>query len=120
MARFRHVEVVEVRIWDATVGAAAYDPVAGAFVFEYDPAWARQGVELAPFMMPVGGAGSFVFPTLARETYMGLPGLLSDLRVSGQVRFDEQQVDKSSGKKKTPQAKAKMTEIMQISLHDAS
>ena len=32
-----------------------------------------------------------------------LPGLLSDLRVSGQVRFDEQQVDKSSGKKKTPQ-----------------
>ncbi len=32
-----------------------------------------------------------------------LPGILSDLRVSGQVRFDEQQVDKSSGKKKTPQ-----------------
>ena len=31
-----------------------------------------------------------------------LPGLLSDLRVSGQVRFDEQQVDKTSGKKKTP------------------
>ena len=90
MARFRHVEVVEVRIWDATVGAAAYDPVAGAFVFEYDPAWARQGVELAPFMMPVGGAGSFVFPTLARETYMGLPGLLSDALPD---RFGNQLID---------------------------
>lgn len=32
-----------------------------------------------------------------------LPGLLSDLRVSGKVRFDEQSVDKASGKKKTPQ-----------------
>lgn len=32
-----------------------------------------------------------------------LPGILSDLRVSGQVRFDEQSVDKASGKKKTPQ-----------------
>lgn len=32
-----------------------------------------------------------------------LPGILSDLRVSGRVRFDEQEVDKSSGKKKTPQ-----------------
>ena len=32
-----------------------------------------------------------------------LPGLLSDLRGSGKVRFDEQSVDKASGKKKTPQ-----------------
>ena len=32
-----------------------------------------------------------------------LPGILSDLRVSGKLRFDEQSVDKASGKKKTPQ-----------------
>lgn len=32
-----------------------------------------------------------------------LPGILSDIRVSCAVRFDEQSVDKSSGKKKTPQ-----------------
>lgn len=32
-----------------------------------------------------------------------LPGILSDMRVSGKVRFDEQEVDKASGKKKTPQ-----------------
>lgn len=32
-----------------------------------------------------------------------LPGILSEFRVSGAVRFDEQKVDKTSGKKKTPQ-----------------
>ena len=32
-----------------------------------------------------------------------VPGILRSLRVSGNVRFDEQKVDGSSGKKKTPQ-----------------
>lgn len=32
-----------------------------------------------------------------------LPGILDSLRVSCSVRFDEQKVDKASGKKKTPQ-----------------
>lgn len=32
-----------------------------------------------------------------------LPGILADMRVSCAVRFDEQKVDKASGKKKTPQ-----------------
>ena len=30
-----------------------------------------------------------------------LPGILDTLKVNGKVRFDEQKVDKSSGKKKT-------------------
>ena len=32
-----------------------------------------------------------------------VPGILNSLRVDGKVRFDEQKVDGSSGKKKTPQ-----------------
>lgn len=32
-----------------------------------------------------------------------LPGIMTDLRVNGQVRFDEQKVDGQSGKSKTPQ-----------------
>ena len=32
-----------------------------------------------------------------------VPGILQNLRVSGKVRFDEQEVDGGSGKKKTPQ-----------------
>ncbi|MFR9012824.1 MAG: hypothetical protein ACLVI5_04555 [Desulfovibrio piger] len=38
--------------------------------------------------------------TLAGEE---VPGILHSLRVEGKVRFDEQKVDGSSGKKKTPQ-----------------
>ena len=38
--------------------------------------------------------------TLAGEE---VPGILHSLRVDGKVRFDEQKVDGSSGKKKTPQ-----------------
>ncbi|MGM9990936.1 hypothetical protein [Desulfovibrio piger] len=38
--------------------------------------------------------------TLAGEE---VPGILHSLRVEGKVRFDEQKVDSSSGKKKTPQ-----------------
>lgn len=32
-----------------------------------------------------------------------LPGILTELRVDGKVRFDQQKVDGASGKKKTPQ-----------------
>lgn len=32
-----------------------------------------------------------------------LPGIMTDLRVAGSVRFDEQEVDGQSGKSKTPQ-----------------
>ncbi len=70
--------VIEVRIWDTTVGAVAPDPKLGSHVFEYDPAWVKRGIELAPFQMPTGGTSrKFVFPALP-PSYKGLPGLLSD------------------------------------------
>ncbi len=70
--------VIEVRIWDQLVGAVAPDPGLSAYVFEYDPAWRRQGVELAPLLMPTTAArATFVFPGLP-ESFMRLPGLLSD------------------------------------------
>jgi serine/threonine-protein kinase HipA len=69
---------VGVRIWDRDVGAVAADPTLDAYVFEYDPAWKRGGIELSPFMMPVGGTQSrFVFPGIA-SSFQRLPGLLAD------------------------------------------
>ena len=91
MADFRHVDVIEVRIWDQRIGAVAADAQAGAYVFEYDEAWLALGIELAPLTMPTQGAGSsFVFPLLARETYKGLPGMLSDALPD---RFGNQLID---------------------------
>lgn len=79
MATFKAVDAIEVRIWGTRVGAAALDPSLGCYAFEYDRAWRAKNVELAPFTLPVSATPPlFVFPGLSRETYMGLPGMLSD------------------------------------------
>ena len=70
--------VVEVRIWGKRIGAVAADPAYASYAFEYDKAWARRGIQLAPLMMPTAGAGTFTFPALDRETFKGLPGMLAD------------------------------------------
>ena len=74
---YRPVDLVEVRIWDRTVGAAAVDPATGFVAFEYDDGWIRTGVDLSPLHLP-RRPGTFVFPQLARETYYGLPAMLAD------------------------------------------
>src|SRR3546814_7778697 len=71
--------VIEVRLWDQRVGAVAPDPQAGCHAFEYDPAWRRRGIELAPLTMPTDAAEPvFLLPDLARHSFHGLPGLLAD------------------------------------------
>jgi serine/threonine-protein kinase HipA len=71
-------KAIGVRIWGEDVGAVAADPALDAYVFEYEPAWRRKGIELAPFLMPVTGIQTrFVFPLLA-PSFQRLPGLLAD------------------------------------------
>lgn len=72
------LKVVEVRIWGKRVGAVAADPSYGSYAFEYDQAWARRGIQLAPLTMPTTGVGTYTFPSLDREAYKGLPGMLAD------------------------------------------
>lgn len=76
---YEAVHLIEVRCWDATVGALALDPGSGFYVFEYDPAWSATRVQLAPTTMPVGGPEqSFIFPNLPPITYHRLPSLIAD------------------------------------------
>jgi serine/threonine-protein kinase HipA len=71
--------VIEVRIWGQRVGAVAPDPRLGCYVFAYDPAWRRAGIELAPLQLSIGDLHtSFAFPNLAEPSYRRLPGLLAD------------------------------------------
>ncbi len=75
----KDVRVVEVWVWGRFVGAVALDPGLGFYAFEYDPAWKRTGIELAPLHMPLRDSGSvFLFPTLPEATYLRLPALLAD------------------------------------------
>ena len=74
---YRHVEVLRVRAWGRDVGAVA----AGrrGHTFEYEPGWARDGVELAPLLMRTRErTGVFRFPQLAEHTFHGLPPMLAD------------------------------------------
>jgi serine/threonine-protein kinase HipA len=71
--------VIEVRIWGKRVGAVAPDPRLGCYVFAYDPAWRRGGIELAPLTMPLADTRpSFAFQNLSEPGYKRLPGLLAD------------------------------------------
>jgi serine/threonine-protein kinase HipA len=67
----------EVKLWGRTIGAVALEDGRDIAAFEYDPAFARSGIEIAPLMMPLGRR-IYRFPQLTVKTFYGLPGLLAD------------------------------------------
>jgi serine/threonine-protein kinase HipA len=73
------VDVIEVLIWDTSVGATTADTALGCYAFEFEPSWKRQGIELAPLTMPLSdNRRIFTFPTLPKQTYFSLPSMLAD------------------------------------------
>ena len=69
--------VAEVKLWGRTIGAVSLDDNEEVAAFEYDPAFTRSGIEISPVVMPLSNR-VYRFPELARKTFHGLPGLLSD------------------------------------------
>ncbi|HKJ17540.1 MAG TPA: type II toxin-antitoxin system HipA family toxin [Xanthomonadales bacterium] len=69
--------VAEVRLWGRSIGAVSLLDGDEAASFEYDPAFAKSGIEVSPIVMPLSRR-VYQFPALARETFLGLPGLLVD------------------------------------------
>jgi serine/threonine-protein kinase HipA len=69
--------VAEVKLWGRTIGAVTLEAVGGVATFEYDRAFARSGIQVAPLMMPPGNR-VYSFPDLPRQTFHGLPGMLAD------------------------------------------
>ena len=53
--------------------------------FQYDPAFARSGVELSPIVMPLGDR-VYTFPALPHYTFHGLPRFL---RSNARHTFDQ-------------------------------
>ena len=75
--RAKKVHVATVRLWEQDAGAVAWNEERGIGEFEYEVDFLRQGLDIAPLMMPPGN-GVFSFPGLKRDTFHGLPGLLAD------------------------------------------
>jgi serine/threonine-protein kinase HipA len=69
--------VAEVRLWGRTIGAVSLEEGEAVAAFEYDPAFARSGIEISPITMPLSRR-VHTFPELSRKTFYGLPGLLAD------------------------------------------
>jgi serine/threonine-protein kinase HipA len=69
--------IAQVLLWGRTIGAVSMDEGRDYAAFQYDPAFAQSGIEISPLTMPLSDQ-VYEFPTLARNTFHGLPGLLAD------------------------------------------
>lgn len=67
-----------VRLWGTAIGYVSMDRDERFARFEYDPDFARAGIEPAPLMMPVAARRIYQFPDLHPRAFHGLPGMLAD------------------------------------------
>ncbi len=83
-----------VKLWGQQVGLVIWNEQEHRAQFQYDRAFTRSGLNVAPLMMPLsqarGGEEVFAFGSLKDETFRGLPGLLAD---SLPDRFGEQMMN---------------------------
>lgn len=69
--------VAAVKLWGSRIAAVSIDPGARYATFQYDPAFVRSGIEIAPIRMPLR-VEPYRFPGLPQDAFRGLPGLLAD------------------------------------------
>ncbi|MGD8934152.1 MAG: type II toxin-antitoxin system HipA family toxin [Gammaproteobacteria bacterium] len=78
----RKVDTAIVKLWGDVVGAVSWLEDRAYSVFEYEPAFLQKGLDISPVHMSIDDAvnadGRFAFPSLNKDTYLGLPGLLAD------------------------------------------
>jgi serine/threonine-protein kinase HipA len=70
-------DTARVLLWGRDIGAVSWLSDRGLGVFQYTPEFARSGIEVAPVMMPLSDT-PYEFPSLSRDTFRGLPGMLAD------------------------------------------
>jgi serine/threonine-protein kinase HipA len=71
------VTVAAVTLWGARIAAVSIDAQARYATFQYDPAFVRSGIQIAPVRMPLR-TQPYRFPGLPQDAFSGLPGLLAD------------------------------------------
>ncbi len=69
--------VAEVTLWGTRIAAVSTSPGTPYATFQYDPAFVRSGIEIAPVQMPLRDQ-PYRFAGLPQDAFSGLPGLLSD------------------------------------------
>ncbi|MFC1596136.1 type II toxin-antitoxin system HipA family toxin [Candidatus Margulisiibacteriota bacterium] len=78
----KQVNIAFVKIWNMLVGAVSWDAGRDLAVFEYDPGFLNNNLDIAPLIMPLeealNGKTIYEFPGLSKQTFWGMPGLLAD------------------------------------------
>lgn len=78
----KKVDTARVTLWGESVGAVAWLPEQAYGIFEYDPDFLKKDLDIAPLHMSLDAArrgdAKFSFPSLNKDTFLGLPGLLAD------------------------------------------
>lgn len=72
------VTLAYINIWGQRAGVVMWNENTDSAVFEYEPAFERLGLNLSPILMPLNPHRPYQFPSISRDTFMGLPGLLAD------------------------------------------
>ena len=70
-------ETARVRLWGSDIGAVTWRKDRGLAVFQYTPEFLRSNIQVAPLTMALSEA-PYEFPSLSRQSFKGLPGLLAD------------------------------------------
>ena len=62
-----------IHLWHKRVGAVAWNEQEGIADMEYDPAFIREGWDIAPIQMPITGSRATIFsvPALRRRSRLG-------------------------------------------------
>lgn len=78
----KKVDTAIVKLWGDTVGAVSWLDDRAYGIFEYDKGFLKKGLDVSPIHMSLDdarrGDGKFSFPSLNRDTFLGLPGMLAD------------------------------------------
>ena len=66
-----------VSLWGSRIGAVSLEDASDVAVFQYEPDFVASGIQISSLTMPLQPE-PYAFPALNRDTFRGLPGLLSD------------------------------------------
>jgi serine/threonine-protein kinase HipA len=69
--------LAEVKLWGSRIGVVSLEEDEDFAAFEYDPTFTSSSIEVSPLTMPLSDR-IYRFPSLALESFEGLPGLLAD------------------------------------------
>ena len=78
----KKIDTAIVELWGDTIGAVSWMDNYTYGIFEYDQDFLKKGLDISPIHMSLNdarkGDGKFSFPSLSKDTFLGLPGMLAD------------------------------------------